>query len=85
MDNSWDCHGGEGEFRMGKALRDGYRDRVLLLTKVDGRSREAARRPLKAWARFRSWHTPSTWWGQEAGSEVCSCYGCQRCGAQAPP
>ena len=42
LDNSWDYHEGESESRMGKALRDGYRDKVFLMTKVDGRTREAA-------------------------------------------
>jgi hypothetical protein len=28
MDNSWDYHDGGSEIRMGKALRDGYRDKV---------------------------------------------------------
>lgn len=27
MDNSWDYNEGQSELRMGKALRDGYRDR----------------------------------------------------------
>ena len=39
LDNCWDYNGGESEVRMGKALRDGYRDRVYLMTKIDGRSR----------------------------------------------
>jgi len=39
MDNSWDYHLGESEIRMGNALRDGYRDKVFLMTKVDGRTR----------------------------------------------
>jgi predicted aldo/keto reductase-like oxidoreductase len=42
LDNSWDYHGGESERRMGKALRDGYRDEVVLMTKIDGRTRQAA-------------------------------------------
>lgn len=47
MDNSWDYHGGESERRMGRALADGYREKVFLMTKVDGRSKEAARRQLE--------------------------------------
>jgi aryl-alcohol dehydrogenase-like predicted oxidoreductase len=44
LDNSWDYHEGEAETRMGKALRDGYRAKAFLMTKVDGRTkREAAR------------------------------------------
>jgi len=46
MDNSWDYNEGESERRMGTALRDGYRDRVFLMTKIDGRSRAEAARQL---------------------------------------
>ena len=46
MDNSWDYNGGASEIRMGKALRDGYRDKVFLMTKIDGRSRKEATRQL---------------------------------------
>src|SRR5882672_3778200 len=42
MDNCWDYNGGVSEIRMGKALRDGYRQRVFLMTKIDGRTRETA-------------------------------------------
>jgi aryl-alcohol dehydrogenase-like predicted oxidoreductase len=42
MDNSWDYNGGQSEIRMGKALRDGYRDKAFLMTKFDGRTKEAA-------------------------------------------
>lgn len=47
LDNCWDYHDGESERRMGKALRDGYRDRVFLMTKVDGRTRASASRQLE--------------------------------------
>lgn len=47
MDNSWDYNGGQSETRMGMALRDGYRDEVFLMTKVDGRSKEQASRQLE--------------------------------------
>src|SRR5437868_2754568 len=46
MDNSWDYHNGGSEMRMGKALRDGYRRKVFLMTKIDGRTREAAARQI---------------------------------------
>jgi aryl-alcohol dehydrogenase-like predicted oxidoreductase len=47
LDNSWDYHDGASERRMGKALRDGYRDRAFLMTKIDGRSRKEATRQLE--------------------------------------
>jgi len=46
MDNSWDYWEGESERRMGKALGDGYRSRVFLMTKIDGRTRREATRQL---------------------------------------
>jgi aryl-alcohol dehydrogenase-like predicted oxidoreductase len=46
MDNSWDYNDGASEKRMGKALRDGYRDKVFLMTKIDGRSKEEATHQL---------------------------------------
>ena len=42
LDNCWDYNGGESEIRMGKALRDGYRERAFLMTKIDGRTKTAA-------------------------------------------
>jgi predicted aldo/keto reductase-like oxidoreductase len=42
MDNCWDYHDGKSEIRMGKALRDGYREKVFLMTKIDGRSKSGA-------------------------------------------
>ena len=44
MDNSWDYNEGRSEVRMGKALQDGYRDKVFLMTKIDGRSGKEATR-----------------------------------------
>jgi aryl-alcohol dehydrogenase-like predicted oxidoreductase len=41
LDNCWDYHGGESERRMGRALRDGLRDQVFLMTKFDGRTRQS--------------------------------------------
>jgi aryl-alcohol dehydrogenase-like predicted oxidoreductase len=46
MDNCWDYHDGGSEIRMGKALRDGYRKKVFLMTKIDGRTRKAAAEQL---------------------------------------
>src|SRR3977135_2727304 len=47
LDNSWDYHDGGSEIRMGKALRDGYRDKVFLMTKIDGRNKMAAARQIE--------------------------------------
>src|ERR1700757_2911245 len=42
LDNCWDYNGGESEIRMGKALRDGYRQKAFLMTKIDGRNKATA-------------------------------------------
>ena len=42
MDNSWGYNGGQSEIRMGKALGDGYRQKVFLMTKLDGRDAKSA-------------------------------------------
>ena len=47
LDNSWDYNEGASEIRMGKALRDGYRDKVFLMTKIDGRSQKEATKQLE--------------------------------------
>ena len=46
MDNCWDYNEGASELRMGKALRDGYRERAFLMTKIDGRTRQEATKQL---------------------------------------
>ena len=46
MDNCWDYNEGVSEKRMGKALSDGYRKKVFLMTKIDGRSKKEATRQL---------------------------------------
>ena len=46
MDNCWDYNEGASEVRMGNALRDGYRDRVFLMTKIDGRTKQDAAKQL---------------------------------------
>ena len=42
MDNCWDYNAGVSEVRMGKALAGGYRNKVFLMTKIDGRTKAAA-------------------------------------------
>jgi aryl-alcohol dehydrogenase-like predicted oxidoreductase len=46
LDNCWDYNDGESETRMGKALRDGYRQKAFVMTKIDGRSKAAATEQL---------------------------------------
>jgi aryl-alcohol dehydrogenase-like predicted oxidoreductase len=46
LDNCWDYNDGASELRMGKALRDGYRERAFVMTKIDGRSKKEAARQL---------------------------------------
>ena len=47
LDNCWDYNGGESEIRMGKALRDGYRQKAFLMTKIDGRTKDRRGRPTQ--------------------------------------
>ena len=46
MDNCWDYHDGESERRMGVALGDGYRKKVFLMTKFDGRTKASTLRQI---------------------------------------
>src|SRR5450631_292767 len=47
LDNCWDYNDGESERRMGKALRDGYRQKAFLMTKLDGRTAASTRQQLE--------------------------------------
>jgi predicted aldo/keto reductase-like oxidoreductase len=49
MDNAWEYHEGKSEIRMGKALANGYRERVFLMSKVctHGRDAKVAMRQLE--------------------------------------
>ncbi|WNG21664.1 aldo/keto reductase [Cystobacter fuscus] len=47
MDNCWDYNEGLSELRMGKALQEGYRHKVFLMTKIDGRTKKEAARQLE--------------------------------------
>ena len=48
LDNSWDYNAGTSELRMGRALSyGGYRDRAFLMTKIDGRTKAAARQQIE--------------------------------------
>lgn len=47
LDNAWDYNDGASEIRMGKALRDGYRQKAFLMTKIDGRTAKAANQQLE--------------------------------------
>jgi predicted aldo/keto reductase-like oxidoreductase len=47
LDNCWDYNGGESEIRAGEALRDGYREKAFLMTKIDGRNKVTATKQLE--------------------------------------
>jgi uncharacterized protein len=47
MDNCWDYNDGISEVRMGQALRNGYRQKVFLMTKMDGRTVDEYNRQLE--------------------------------------
>ena len=47
MDNCWDYNEGRSELRMGVALsQGGYRDKVFLMSKMDGRTKEEAEKQI---------------------------------------
>ncbi len=47
MDNCWDYNEGISEVRMGQALRDGYRNKVFQMTKIDGRTTKEYNKQLE--------------------------------------
>jgi len=46
MDNCWDYSGGKCEEWMGRALLDGYRKKVFLMTKFDGRTKASTAKQI---------------------------------------
>jgi predicted aldo/keto reductase-like oxidoreductase len=42
IEAAWDYHSGLSEYRMGKGLMDGWRKKVFIATKINGRRREIA-------------------------------------------
>ena len=47
MDNAWEYHNGRSEDLMGRALQNGYRNKVFLMTKHHGRDKQTAMRHLE--------------------------------------
>ncbi|HSY35562.1 MAG TPA: aldo/keto reductase [Acidobacteriaceae bacterium] len=57
MDNCWDYNDGTSELRMGEALQNGYRDKVFLMSKMDGRTATEYNKQLEqSLARLRTPH-----------------------------
>jgi predicted aldo/keto reductase-like oxidoreductase len=54
LDNCWDYNAGVSEERMGKALKDGYRQKAFLMTKIDGRTGAEARKQIVGGGGVRS-------------------------------
>ena len=46
LDNCWDYADGVSEIRAGKALKDGYRNKVFLMSKIDGRDKKTAAKQI---------------------------------------
>ncbi len=46
FDNCWDYNEGRSERRLGKALKDGRRDKIFLMTKIDGRDKKTAAKQI---------------------------------------
>ena len=46
LDNSWDYNDGVSETRVGKALKDGYRQKAFVMTKIDGRTKKEAAKQI---------------------------------------
>src|SRR5947207_8415660 len=60
LDNCWDYNDGASEVRMGKALRDGYRAKAFLMSKIDGQTKDAAAKQIdedRKSTRLNSSHT----------------------------
>jgi aryl-alcohol dehydrogenase-like predicted oxidoreductase len=47
LDNCWDYNDGISEVRMGQALRNGYRQKIFLMTKLDGRTADEYNKQLE--------------------------------------
>ncbi|WP_353069090.1 aldo/keto reductase [Tunturibacter empetritectus] len=47
LDNCWDYNDGISEVRVGQALRNGYRQKVFLMTKIDGRTADEYNKQLE--------------------------------------
>lgn len=57
LDNCWDYHDGLSELRMGKALKGGRRDKVFLMSKIDGRPKSVAAKQIdESLARLQTDH-----------------------------
>jgi len=46
LDNCWDYNDGQSEIRMGLALKNGYRQKVFLMTKIDGQVKDVCAKQI---------------------------------------
>jgi aryl-alcohol dehydrogenase-like predicted oxidoreductase len=47
LDNCWDYNDGQSEVRMGVALKNGYRRKVFLMTKIDGQVKDVCAKQIE--------------------------------------
>ena len=61
MDNCWDYHDGGSESAWARPSQDGYRKKVFLMTKIDGRTKKAAAEQIdESLKRLQTDHRPAS-------------------------
>jgi predicted aldo/keto reductase-like oxidoreductase len=70
LDNAWEYHSGQSEERMGKALREGYREKAFLMTKVCARDEKGAMENLEDSLRRLNTDVIDLWQFHEIDSDI---------------